>query len=273
MQPVLSSCRVGGHALTYRRAGGGDPVVLVHGFLAHSFVWEGVLQRLAPRYDVTAIDLLGCGGSDKPVDVDLGVAAHAARLLAFLDALGIERAHLVGHGLGGAMVLLAGAQAPSRVRTLTAVNVAGYGQGATPLVRLFAWRHLPGSGLAVLRALGPLLVRRRFGPGAHVHEGLVEAFTAPYPDRKTLASLQRFARDVAGRDELSAGRHALCHLTVPTTLVWGMNDHFRSFHAAERLHQDIPGARLVRIPGAGHLVQLQEPQALTEVLVQAFRRA
>ena len=269
----LSSCRVSGHTLSYRRAGAGDPVVLVHGFLAHSFVWDGVLERLAPRHDAIALDLLGCGGSDKPVDVDLGVGAQATRLLGFLDALGIGRAHLVGHGLGGAMVLLAGAWAPSRVRTLTAVNVAGYGQGATPLVRLFAWRHLPGSGFAVLRALAPLLVRRTFGPGARIGEGLIEAFTPPYPDRTTLASLQRFARDVAVRDDLSAGRQALCHLTVPTTLVWGMKDHFRSFHTAERLHQDIPGARLVRLPGAGHLVQLQEPQALTEVLEQAFRRA
>jgi len=75
------------------------------------------------------------------------------------------------------------------------------------------------------------------------------------------------------RDELSAARDLLRRLTVPTTLVWGMRDPFRSFTAAEGLHQDIPGARLVRVAGAGHLVMLEAPGRLAALLEQAFARA
>ena len=273
MPQGLSSCRVSGHTLSYRRAGAGEPVVLVHGFLSHSFVWDGVIERLAPRYEAIAPDLLGCGGSDKPVDADLGLAAHAGRLLGFLDAMGVERAHLVGHGLGGVIALLAAARAPGRVRTLTAVNGAGYDQRATPLVRLLASRWLPDVGLGVLRAVGPLLLRRRFAPGTSVRGGLWEGFVAPYRGADALAALRRFARDVVERDELSTARDLLRRLTVPTTLVWGMRDPFRSFTAAEGLHQDIPGARLVRVAGAGHLVMLEAPGRLAALLEQAFARA
>jgi pimeloyl-ACP methyl ester carboxylesterase len=269
----LSSCRVSGYTLSYRRAGAGDPVVLVHGFLAHSFVWDAVIERLAPRRDVLAPDLLACGGSDKPLDVDLGLGAHAGRLLGFLDALGVARAHLVGHGLGGAVALLAAVRAPSRALTVTAVNPSGYGQGATPLVRLLASPLLPDAAAGALRALGPLLLRRRFGPGGRVRPGLWDAFAAPYATAPAWAALRRFARDVSRRDELSGARGELRRLTVPATVVWGMHDRFRSFTAAERLHQDIPGARLVRLDGAGHLVQLEAPDALAILLEEAFGRA
>jgi pimeloyl-ACP methyl ester carboxylesterase len=268
----LSSCRVGAYTLSYRRAGAGDPVVLVHGFLAHSFVWDGVIALVAPRHDVIALDLLGCGASDLPADADLGLAAHAGRLLAFLDVLALPRVHLVGHGVGGAIALLAAVRAPWRVRTVTTVNAAGYGREDTPLMRLVGTRFLPEAIYAVARVFARPLLRRRLGPGARVPPGMVEAFVSQYAAPQARAALRRFARDVIGRHELSGARDLLRHLTVPTTLVWGMADRFRSFTTAERLHQDIPGARLVRLAGAGHLVPLDAPAPLAELLEEAFRR-
>src|ERR687885_41125 len=94
-----------GHQVVYRIAGSGPPIVLVHGMVNSSRHWEAVALRLAERYTVIAPDLIGHGDSATPRG-DYSLGAHAAVIRDLLSALGIERATMVGHSLGGGSALI-----------------------------------------------------------------------------------------------------------------------------------------------------------------------
>ena len=94
-------CELAGHKLAYQRLGQGEPVLLVHGITTYSFIWRRIIPQLSWEYDVIAVDLLGCGNSDKPLDVPYSLRQHAEILLEFTRHLGLERFHFIGHDVGG----------------------------------------------------------------------------------------------------------------------------------------------------------------------------
>ena len=95
------SANVCGFQMSYITGGHGAPIVLIHGLGSDANTWRKVLPQLAQQYTVYAVDMLGCGQSDKP-SIAYTIEAFAHYMRYFMDAVGIERAHLVGHSLGGA---------------------------------------------------------------------------------------------------------------------------------------------------------------------------
>ena len=95
------------------RCGQGMPLLLLHGWPEFWLTWEPVMHRLADRFQLIAPDLRGFGESDKPAR-DWGAADHAADMMALLDALGIGRAGVVGHDVGGAVIQPLARLAPER---------------------------------------------------------------------------------------------------------------------------------------------------------------
>src|ERR671936_1220266 len=110
-----------GHRVIYRIAGSGPPVVLIHGMVNSSRHWEEVALRLAADYTVIAPDLIGHGDSATPRG-DYSLGAHAAVIRDLLSALGIERATVVGHSLGGGIAMVFFWQFPERVERLAFVS-------------------------------------------------------------------------------------------------------------------------------------------------------
>src|SRR4051812_43345269 len=108
---------VRGVRIAYRRAGQGAPLVLMHGIGAHSAAWRTQLDGLADAYDMIAWDTPGYGGSDDPPS-DWPMAEYAEYLAGFLDALGIEKAHLLGQSWGGVLAQQFYGAYPERVRSL-----------------------------------------------------------------------------------------------------------------------------------------------------------
>ena len=129
-EPQPQLVEIGGRTISYLTLApeepAGDPVVLVHGFGGDKNSWLFVQQPLAEDRAVHALDLPGHGASDKDVG-DGSLATLADTVVGFLDALGIERAHLVGHSLGGAVVAAVAKAAPGKVASLTLLAPAGYG--------------------------------------------------------------------------------------------------------------------------------------------------
>jgi pimeloyl-ACP methyl ester carboxylesterase len=126
-----------GERLYYYAAGtrgSGEPIVLIHGFPTSSHLWLDVVAKLPPGHRVIVIDLLGFGRSDAPPAADYTIAGHAKRLLRLLDTLRIEKACLVGHGVGGAIARWAAGNAPDRAPR---VGVIG-----APRNNLL-WRRMP----------------------------------------------------------------------------------------------------------------------------------
>src|SRR5947209_15297532 len=164
-----------GRRVIYRVAGSGPPVVLIHGMLNSSSHWRQVALNLARDHTVIAPDLIGHGDSAAPRG-DYSLGAHAASIRDLLSAVGIERATLVGHSLGGGVAMQFFYQFPQRVQRLVLVSSGGLGHEVSPLLRTAA---LPGMSLvlatlihprmlAALRASGAGLRRRGFGAGVQL---------------------------------------------------------------------------------------------------------
>src|SRR5919197_2042911 len=136
-----------GHRVIYRIAGSGPPVVLIHGMVNSSRHWEDVALLLADRYTLTAPDLIGHGDSATPRG-DYSLGAHAASIRDLLASIGIDRATVVGHSLGGGVAMQFFYQFPQRTGRLVLVSSGGLGREVGPLLRAAA---LPGA-TAILRA-------------------------------------------------------------------------------------------------------------------------
>lgn len=147
-----------GYRRAYRMAGEGPAILLIHGIGDSSATWADLIPRLARHHTVIAPDLLGHGASDKP-RADYSVPAYANGIRDLMGVLGIERATLVGHSLGGGVAMQFAYQYPERTDRLILVSAGGVGREVNPVLRAVS---LPGADLmlSTLRLPG---MRRQVG--------------------------------------------------------------------------------------------------------------
>jgi pimeloyl-ACP methyl ester carboxylesterase len=260
-----------GTTIAVRRAGSGPPVVLLHGVPTSSRLWDGLAPELTDRFEVVAPDLLGYGESAKPLTRDVSVRAQAEIVVDLLDTLGLARAALVGHDVGGAVAQMVAVRHPDRVSALALVDSACFD----------SW---PAPELIALRRAAAVAIRL---PRRVVVAGLTRALIAqaPEPAHEALAAgLEVFGRDRAALralfHDLEAldGREteeivpALGRLSVPALVVWGAADTSQRPAYAPRLRDLIPGATLVLLD-AGHFVPLQRPLELAAELAGLLERS
>src|SRR4051812_12046441 len=143
-----------GHRAVYRTIGSGPTVVLIHGMINSSRHWEAVASRLAGSYRVVAPDLIGHGDSATPRG-DYSLGAHAASIRDLLTTIGVERATIVGHSLGGGVAMQFFYQFPQRTERLVLISSGGLGHEVSPLLRGAA---LPGASSLLRLAARPRLV-------------------------------------------------------------------------------------------------------------------
>ncbi len=220
-EPVPQLVEVGGRQISYLTMGpdepSGDPVVLVHGFGGDKNSWLFVQQPLADERTVHALDLPGHGASGKDVG-DGTLATLTDTVVGVLDALGIERAHLVGHSLGGAVVAAVARAAPGRVASLTLLAPAGYTAEADA-------EYLRGFAAATSRRELKPLLGRLFADPAQVTRQLVDdllRYKRLDGVDKALSALLATLLD--GDRQAIDTRALLDGVDVPVTVVWGGAD-------------------------------------------------
>ena len=265
--PELEHRTVHGYRRAFRRAGSGPPLQLLHGISDNSETWLPVMAGLVPHFTVIAPDMLGHGGSDKPRG-DYSVAAFANGMRDLLDVLGIEKATVVGHSLGGGVAAQLAYQYPERVERLVLVSTGGVAREVVSLLRaatlplapaVMAPLRLPGSQVVVgaaARALGVVghdlaLDRAEL---ARVLNSLREteavgAFT------RTL----RAAVDWRGQLVTMLDRAYLTD-DMPVLLVWGDRDGIIPVRHAHAAHEALPHSRLSIYEGAGHFPHHVDPE-------------
>lgn len=248
--PRTGSVTVDGRTICYATLGDGTThVVLVHGYGGDKNSWLFVQEPLSAARTVHAIDLPGHGESTKDVgDGSLDVLARA--VLGYLAERGIERAHLVGHSLGGAVAVAAAAEEPDRVASLTLVAPAGFG---------------PDINAAYLRGFASATSRRELRPH------LAQLFADPAQVTRQLADdLLRYKRldgvpavlDALTGTLLDGDGPALDltpllhHVTVPVAVVWGRADAVLPATNGAAL------ADVRYVEDAGHMVHLEKPGAV-----------
>ena len=263
-----------GHRVIYRIAGDGPPVVLIHGMVNSSRHWEEVALRLADRYTVVAPDLLGHGDS-AAVRGDYSLGAHACSIRDLLTTIGIERATVVGHSLGGGISMQFFYQFPQRVERLALISSGGLGHEVSPMLRGAA---LPGAAtgiwLVANRRVRSALERaggrmRERGSRKGVYLEAVARAMRPLQDaaaRRAFVQTLRSVIDVRGQHVSAIDRLYLLG-ELPTLIVWGGRDNTIPMEHGLAAHELIPNSRFVTLPKAAHFPNLEDPQGLADALL------
>src|SRR5215208_8469745 len=263
-----------GHRVTYRTAGRGPVLVLLHGITGSSQTWEHVAPLLSARFTLIAPDLLGHGESATPPG-DYSLGAHASGVRDILTALGIDRATVVGHSLGGGIAMQFAYQFPERCQRLVLVSSGGLGREVHLLLRAAA---LPGADyvlpaltsnrlLGVGRGVGGLLKRLRLSPGADL-EVLAQGFASldNAGSRQAFLHTVRAVIEPSGQRVSARDRLSLTAL-MPTLIVWGERDSIIPVEHGAAAHEAMPGSRFEVFPGAGHMPHDADPERFAALLI------
>lgn len=275
IDPDLLRIPVGPGALHVERYGhGGTPIVLLHGFGTCSFLWRAVAPEIADaRHTALALDLLGYGESDRPLDTDFGIAGQVDYVDRALTALRIPQAAVVGIDLGGAIALRLAVTHRERVSHLVLVN--SLTAESTPAADVRALQR--NTARFVLRVatgiLGaaPLLtpvLEGSVSARSHMPWRLVGRYLAPYVGQDGVRHLLSLAAAVSA-DDLEVAHPA--NVRVPTLVVRGEADQWLDEGVAERLSAAIPDSRLVRMPGVARLVPEEAPGQLAGLVLDFVR--
>ncbi|GAC1514794.1 MAG: alpha/beta fold hydrolase [Gemmatimonadaceae bacterium] len=248
---------------------GGRPVVLIHGFGTSAFIWRAVAPELARgMHTAFALDLLGYGESDRPLDTDFGIAAQAGYLERALTALRLTRASLVGVDIGALVALRLAAIRPERVDRLVLVTPSDPkvlpGTELTAMQRSTARLviRLNRGVLGVSAFLGPLLQKSVADP-AHMPPRLIGRYLAPYVGRDGVNHLLALVRSLRPRDLEPL---SLESVAAPTLIAWGEQEPWIDPTLPDRLVGGLPDGRLIRLPHSGRLVPEDEPDRLAELI-------
>jgi len=251
-----------GGMMAYRRAGEGESVVLVHGIPTNSGLWRNVMPVLADQFALYAPDMIGYGASEKPADQDLSVAAQADYLADFMDAVGIEAAHLVGHDIGGGVVQVFAVRNPSRVKRIVLIDSVAYD----------SW---PEPGIARLKEpvwdeiMQRLDIAKGFRKGLEqgmvqkdrITDEVVNLYADPFRELEGRLAYLRAARALDNRDLLAITEKVEA-IDKPVLILWGAEDVFQKVEYGRRLADALPNAKLRVIDGAGHFLPEDQPEAV-----------
>jgi len=243
---------VNGLSVAYERTGDGPALVLLHGFSHDSRVWRPQLESLRDQFTLIAWDAPGAGRSADPPET-YGIADWADCLAALLEGAGVQRAHILGLSWGGLLAQEFYRRHAARVASLVLADTYAGWTGSLPA-------PIPTERLAAcLRdaSLPPREFALRYLPGMFSE-------SAPLEIREELANVMSDFHPAGFRLMATALAHAdtrdlLPNIQVPTLLIWGEADARSPLAVADQFHAAIAGARLVVIPRAGHVSNLEAP--------------
>jgi pimeloyl-ACP methyl ester carboxylesterase len=229
------------HALEH---GQGDPLVLIHGLSGSSRWWERNVAGLAEHHRVLIPDLIGFGSSPRPRGRLPALDRIADLLARWMDGLGLERTHLVGHSMGGQIAIHLAARHPERLRRLVLVDAAGIPRPITPK-----------SVLQFATEIAPLW---RWGDPRFLPVMVGDAWTA---GPLTIAQAIRHIL----RDDV---RPLLSGIEAPTLVVWGERDSWVPLSHGWEMRQQIPRARLAVLRGASHNSMVDRPADFNRLVLR-----
>lgn len=264
--PYTATMRVevGGLVIAYERAGSGPPVALAHGFVGDGrSTWGDQIDALADGFTVVAWDAPGAGGSPDPPE-GFGMDDYADCFAAFLQALRIESAHLVGLSFGGALVLATFHRHRGLASSL--VLVSGYA----------GWCGSLGSAEAQQRLGRSLEVAEL--PPAEFAAAMVPSMFSPSVKDEVVASFVDSVRAfrpggfrAMARASFEDQSHVLPEVDVPTLLLYADQDARAPVAVGEAMHEVVRGSQLVVLHGPGHVSSVEAPDEVTRELRRFLR--
>jgi len=261
-QSTQRVAEVGERFVSYADEGAGDPVVLIHGIPTWGYLWHRLIPALAKQGRVFAPDLVGFGYSDKSDCFDRSIARQAEMIDAWMEKVGIERADIVGHDIGGGVALRLATLFPHRVTKLCVMNTVCY--DSWPFEVMLQLGH-PETRRKVSAPAATTMLKQALKQGfaTSPDDEILEGLLVPYSTEVGKLSLVRNAAALNTNLTMEITQ-LLPRLVAPTLILWGEDDVFQPIKYGGRLAWDTPQARLVRIEGARHFVMLDRPEEIAE---------
>ena len=239
----------------YREVGenNSDTILMIHGFLGSSYDFIDVMNELKDRFHVIAVDMIGFGLSEKPIDFDYAKQKQAEGLVKFLDTLGIEEVTIMAHSMGGEVSIHLAHDYPEYVKAMILIGSGGY-------VEENRNRLMPANLPMFVYdyVVRNYYIQRTFFLSAYA-QGEIDSGRITYHDfdemyyvNKTIPGniLQAFTRD----NDSGSTNAKLALIRQPTLLIWGEFDSFIPLATGRKLQEAMASvAQLVVMPNAGHL--------------------
>lgn len=258
-----------GQSVAYDVLGEGSPVVLIHGTPFSSYVWRAIARELARDHKVHVFDLLGYGQSGKAEGRDVSLGVQNGVLAALLRHWGLERPKMIAHDFGGATALRAHLLNGCEYDRLLLFDPVAIRPWGSPFVQHVRNHEQAFAGVpdylqrAILRAYIRGAIRRP------ISDAELEPYLAPWvgPVGQPAFYRQIAQMDMKYTDEVQ-DRYG--RIRCPVRLLWGTEDEWIPLERGHELAAMIPGCALTEIPGAGHLMQEDAPEAIVSAALRFF---
>jgi pimeloyl-ACP methyl ester carboxylesterase len=259
--------RVGDQLVHCEQAGSGEPVVLIHGFGASTYSWRKVMPALAESHRVIAIDLNGFGYTQRPKSPASYTREGQEKLvLGVMDALGIDRAHIIGHSYGGGLSLFIASRHPGRFRSLVLVDSSAPTYPDDRRSRTARFRPLTALFVRTY-ALRPGAIRkallRSYYDDSQVTPDLVQA----YFDRVRIEGVSDAYYGLTVPLPVPGERVDLSTIDVPALVIWGAQDELISAESGRAAAERLPRGTFVLLERCGHLPMEEQPEELLRAVL------
>jgi 2-hydroxy-6-oxonona-2,4-dienedioate hydrolase len=253
----LTTVDAGGVPTRSLQAGAGEPVIFLHGTSGHLEAFTRNVAAHAASYRVHAIDMLGHGYTGKP-DYPYEIPRYRDHLLAYLDAAGIEKAHIVGESLGGWVGARTAIDDPDRIASLQLLGAGGTVANPEVMerIRTSTRKAVTTDDVELTRSRMRLLM----ADDADATEELVAVRHAIYHQPDFVANIENLLclQDLETRLRNILQPEDLAKVDVPTLIVWGRNNPFGEVPEADAMHANIKGSELVLFDDCGHWPQHEQ---------------
>jgi pimeloyl-ACP methyl ester carboxylesterase len=241
------------------------PWIFIHSIGSSFYSWRYQIQHFTPSQRIIAVDLLGFGKSDKPATADYHLDATTQRLTEFLDSLGIQRGHLVGCSMGGALCLWLKILQPARFPKVIAIAPAAT-PSLVPFIRLqheklaLIGKRLVSRGLIKAALRGGLSHRHRITPS------IVESYFAPFKNPDAVTCFLKSVSIIKDTRIFAS----LSTLASPVLVVWGEQDRVVQRSALMKIVQHLPQVQLLTHKNGGHHLMEDEPEWTNKIISDYF---
>lgn len=269
----VTTVDAGGIPTRALQAGAGEDVIFLHGTSGHLEAFIRNIRAHAARFRAHAIDMLGHGLTGKP-DYPYEIPRYVKHLLDYMDACGIERAHLVGESLGGWVAAWLASDHPERVRSLQLLCTGG--TKANPAVmeriRSSTLEAVSNDDIGTTRKRLELLMA---DPAASVSEELVETRHKIYHAPDFVSNIENLLclQNMETRRRSLLTPERLARITAPTLIVWGNENPFGAVPEAQEIHEMMPGSRLEIFGHCGHWPQHEQAERYNALALEFLANA
>lgn len=280
MSNDLQYVRIHGHQRAFVRRGSGPALLLLHGLGCDHTTWEPVIDGLARRYTVIAPDLLGHGASDKP-RADYSIGGYANGMRDLLGVLGVPRATVVGHSLGGGVAMQFAYQFPELTQRLVLVAPGGFGPEVTPAIRLVttpgfhqAMGVLTLPGLRHLGSAGMRALSRAPGATSWDLDEVANVYES-FRDEHQRAAIRHVVRAVVDwkGQVITIADRAYLTADMPVCIIWGEQDRVIPVRHVRTAREVAPSARIEVLPDSGHFPHKSHPDRFVKVVHDFVRES